>query len=82
MLVPSPNVAEDHQTKNALALVHEGAAVMIADSDAETSLVDRTLELLNDKEIQKKLSDNIGKMALPDADEVIAQEVMKISRES
>jgi len=76
ILVPSPNVAEDHQTKNALALVHENAAVFIADKDAEATLVDKTLELLNSKELQKTLSENIGKMAMPDADEVIAKEVM------
>jgi len=78
ILVPSPNVAEDHQTKNALALVQEDAAVFVADRDAEANLVDKALSLLNDKELQKKLSDNIGKMALPDADEVIAKEVMKL----
>jgi len=78
VLVPSPNVAEDHQTKNALALVQENAAVFVADRDAEAKLVDKALELLNDKETQKKLSDNIGKMAMPDADEVIAAEVMKM----
>jgi UDP-N-acetylglucosamine--N-acetylmuramyl-(pentapeptide) pyrophosphoryl-undecaprenol N-acetylglucosamine transferase len=80
ILVPSPNVAEDHQTKNALALVQEHAAVFIADRDAEAKLVDKAIELLNDKELQRKMSDNIGKMAMPDADEVIAKEVIKISR--
>ncbi len=80
ILVPSPNVAEDHQTKNALALVHENAAIFVADRDAGAKLIDKALELLNDKELQKKLSDNIGQMALPDADEVIAKEVMKLSR--
>ena len=79
ILVPSPNVAEDHQTKNALALVHEQAAVFVADRDAEEKLIDKALELLNDKELQKKLSDNIGKMALPAADEVIAKEVVQIT---
>jgi UDP-N-acetylglucosamine--N-acetylmuramyl-(pentapeptide) pyrophosphoryl-undecaprenol N-acetylglucosamine transferase len=80
ILVPSPNVAEDHQTKNALALVQENAAVFIADRDAEEKLIDKALELLNDKALQKKLSDNIGKMAMPDADEVIAKEVFKLCR--
>ena len=80
ILVPSPNVAEDHQTKNALALVQEHAAVFIADRDAEVNLVDKAIALLNDKELQRRLSDNIGKMAMPDADEVIAKEVIKISR--
>lgn len=79
ILVPSPNVAEDHQTKNALALVHDNAALFVADRDAETTLVDTVLELLKDKDRQKTLSDNIGKLALPDADEVIAKEVMRIT---
>jgi UDP-N-acetylglucosamine--N-acetylmuramyl-(pentapeptide) pyrophosphoryl-undecaprenol N-acetylglucosamine transferase len=78
ILVPSPNVAEDHQTKNALALVQNNAAAFIADKDAEANLVDKALELLNDKATQKTLSNNIGKMAMPDADEVIAKEVMKL----
>jgi UDP-N-acetylglucosamine--N-acetylmuramyl-(pentapeptide) pyrophosphoryl-undecaprenol N-acetylglucosamine transferase len=79
ILVPSPNVAEDHQTKNALALVQEHAAVFIADRDAENKLIDKALELLNNRDEQKILSDNIGKMALPDADEVIAKEVIQIT---
>jgi UDP-N-acetylglucosamine--N-acetylmuramyl-(pentapeptide) pyrophosphoryl-undecaprenol N-acetylglucosamine transferase len=78
ILVPSPNVAEDHQTKNALALVQENAAVFIADRDAEQKLVDKAIELLNDKDLQKKLSTNIAKMAMPNADEVIAKEVLKM----
>ncbi len=78
IMVPSPNVAEDHQTKNALALVEHHAAAFIADRDAETKLIDKALELLNDKDLQKKLSDNIGKLALPHADDVIAKEVMKL----
>jgi len=79
ILVPSPNVAEDHQTKNALALVQEKAAVFVADRDAELKLVDKALELLNDKDLQKTLSNNIGALALPDADEVIAKEVIQIT---
>lgn len=79
ILVPSPNVAEDHQTKNALALVQEDAAAFLADRDAEEKLVDRVLELLNDRDLQKKLGTNIGKLAMPNADEVIAQELLKIT---
>jgi UDP-N-acetylglucosamine--N-acetylmuramyl-(pentapeptide) pyrophosphoryl-undecaprenol N-acetylglucosamine transferase len=78
ILVPSPNVAEDHQTKNALALVQEEAAAFLADRDAEEKLVDKALGLLNDRDLQKKLGTNIGKMAMPNADEVIAQELLKI----
>jgi UDP-N-acetylglucosamine--N-acetylmuramyl-(pentapeptide) pyrophosphoryl-undecaprenol N-acetylglucosamine transferase len=65
-----------------MALVNNNAAAFIADRDAEAKLVDKVLELLNDKGTQKTLSDNIGKMAMPDADEVIAKEVMKLSRKS
>jgi len=82
ILVPSPNVAEDHQTKNALALVQDHAAIFVADRDAEAKLIDKAIELLKDKEQQKKLSANIGKMAMPDADEVIAKEVMNLSAKS
>lgn len=79
ILVPSPNVAEDHQTKNALALVQDNAAAFVADRDAEAKLVDKVLELLKDKQTQKELGQNIGKLAMPDADEVIAKEVMRIA---
>lgn len=79
ILVPSPNVAEDHQTKNALALVHEHACLFIADRDAETKLIDTAIELLKDKDKQKTLSSNIGKLAMPHADEVIAKEVTQIT---
>jgi len=82
ILVPSPNVAEDHQTKNALALVQENAAIFIPNRDAEAKLIDKALELLNDKELQKKLSSSIGKLAMPDADEVIAKEVMNLVHSS
>lgn len=79
ILVPSPNVAEDHQTKNAMALVQKNAALMIADRSAEDTLVTEALRLLNDKERSKIYADNIGKMALPDADQMIAQEVMLLA---
>jgi UDP-N-acetylglucosamine--N-acetylmuramyl-(pentapeptide) pyrophosphoryl-undecaprenol N-acetylglucosamine transferase len=79
ILVPSPNVAEDHQTKNALALLHDDAAIFIPDRDAESKLIYRAIELLNDTDKRKTLSNNIGKLALPNADEVIAKEVMKIT---
>ncbi|GAB2693812.1 undecaprenyldiphospho-muramoylpentapeptide beta-N-acetylglucosaminyltransferase [Mucilaginibacter koreensis] len=80
ILVPSPNVAEDHQTKNALALVNENAAVFVADKDAEAQLVGKALALLKDTNQQKILSQNIGKLALPNADEVIAQQVLQLAK--
>jgi UDP-N-acetylglucosamine--N-acetylmuramyl-(pentapeptide) pyrophosphoryl-undecaprenol N-acetylglucosamine transferase len=78
ILVPSPNVAEDHQTKNAMALVEKGAALLINDNLAIDTLVPEALRLLNDKNASNQLAVNIGKMALPNADEIIANEVLKL----
>jgi UDP-N-acetylglucosamine--N-acetylmuramyl-(pentapeptide) pyrophosphoryl-undecaprenol N-acetylglucosamine transferase len=79
ILVPSPNVAEDHQTKNAHNLVQDNACEYIPDRKAGRKLVDAALTLLNDDKKRKILSDNISKLALPDADEVIAKEVFEIA---
>ncbi|WP_207534634.1 undecaprenyldiphospho-muramoylpentapeptide beta-N-acetylglucosaminyltransferase [Desertivirga arenae] len=81
ILVPSPNVAEDHQTKNAMALVNVNAAVLVKDVVAEEELVEKAIELINDSAKCTELSNNISKLALPDADEVIAREVLKIAFE-
>jgi UDP-N-acetylglucosamine--N-acetylmuramyl-(pentapeptide) pyrophosphoryl-undecaprenol N-acetylglucosamine transferase len=78
ILVPSPNVAEDHQTQNALALVRKNAAVMIKDVDSVGQLVDKALELINDADALKTLSDNILKMAEKDSADRIADEVIKL----
>jgi UDP-N-acetylglucosamine--N-acetylmuramyl-(pentapeptide) pyrophosphoryl-undecaprenol N-acetylglucosamine transferase len=67
ILVPSPNVAEDHQTKNALALVENEAAVLVRDDEAKRKLFRKALELLNDKERLKRLSANSLAMAKPNA---------------
>jgi len=82
ILVPSPNVAEDHQTKNALALVQTNAAVFVTDNEAGLTLVPKALALLQDKAQQEVLGNNIKKLALPNADEVIAQHVIDIIKES
>lgn len=79
ILVPSPNVAEDHQTKNALALAKNNAALIVVDRSAEDTLVDSALSLINDKSKCEELSFNIGQMALPEADELIATEVFKLA---
>lgn len=71
ILVPSPNVAEDHQTKNAMSLVGKDAAVMVSDKDARTTLVDEALKLLFDENRAKKLSENIALLARPSATEDI-----------
>ncbi len=78
ILVPSPNVAEDHQTKNALALVQKNAAMMVADSSAPKELVPSLFNLLIDTEKQKTISENILKLALPNAAREIAEIVLNI----
>jgi UDP-N-acetylglucosamine--N-acetylmuramyl-(pentapeptide) pyrophosphoryl-undecaprenol N-acetylglucosamine transferase len=78
ILVPSPNVAEDHQTKNALALVNENAAIMVKDSEARGVLVEKALELIKNNELRNILSANILKMAKPNAAENIANIIMEV----
>lgn len=78
ILVPSPNVAEDHQRKNALALADRGAAVMILDNDAPALLAPTIQKLMAYTDARKQLSENILKMALPDSDELIADAVALI----
>ena len=78
IFVPSPNVAEDHQTKNAQALLKEGAALMVTDGEASENLIHNAIDLLIDETLQKKLADNIEKLAQPDAAGLIAIEVIKL----
>ncbi len=78
ILIPSPNVAEDHQTKNAMALVERDAAIMIRDNEAVKGLAEVTLSLLNDENEKEKLKTNISKLAKPRAAEHIAEEVIKL----
>lgn len=78
ILVPSPNVAEDHQTKNALALSEKSAAILIRDSEAEEKLVDEAIKLVFDEDKKRELSVNIKKLEKRDADLRIAEEVMKL----
>ena len=67
ILVPSPNVSEDHQTKNALALTDKGAAVLVKDSEAASSLVNKVVEIISNKDSLKALGEKIGSLAKPDA---------------
>ena len=78
ILVPSPNVAEDHQTQNALALVKEDAALMIRDSDAGKELIQKALELIQQPEALKKLSKNIFGLAQQNSAGRIADEILKL----
>lgn len=80
ILVPSPNVAEDHQTKNAMALVEKQAAIYVKDADAPATLLKQAIELVNDDKKLQNLSANILTLALPDSATIIAKEVIKIMR--
>ncbi|MFZ0280710.1 MAG: undecaprenyldiphospho-muramoylpentapeptide beta-N-acetylglucosaminyltransferase, partial [Bacteroidales bacterium] len=79
ILVPSPNVAEDHQTRNALALVERNAAMMIDDEIAEKTLVSEAIRLVSDRHKREMFSENITRMAEYDADLRIAEEVLKLA---
>ena len=79
ILVPSPNVAEDHQTKNALALVNKDAALYVKDSEAGMKLLDTAIGTVGQPETLKKLSTNIAKLAFKDSADVIAAEVCKLA---
>lgn len=81
LFVPSPNVAEDHQTKNARALVDKGAAMMVSDSDATECGIATALKMVADEELLAKLSKNIGKLAMPNAAESVADEIVKWIKE-
>lgn len=78
ILVPSPNVAEDHQTKNALALKNKDAAIMVADKDAEQTLVEQALDAVHNDEFLVSLSSNIANLAQPQSAERIVNEIVKI----
>lgn len=80
ILVPSPNVAEDHQTKNAMALVNKNAALYVKDADAPAEVVKLALQTVKDDARLKELSENILKLALPDSADIIANEVVKLAR--
>ena len=79
ILVPSPNVAEDHQTKNAMALVNVGAAIYIKDSEAPEGLLRLALDTVNDDQKLETLAQNILKLAKPDSADVIADEVIRLA---
>lgn len=79
VLVPSPNVAEDHQTKNALALVGKKAALYVKDCEADRLLLDLAVRTVCQEETLKELSGNIAKLAYADSANVIAKEVYKLA---
>ena len=79
ILVPSPNVAEDHQTKNAMALVNRQAALCVKDAEAPSQLIQLAIATAADDTLLTTLSTNVLKMALPNSAEIIAQEVIKLA---
>ena len=81
ILVPSPNVAEDHQTHNAMALVNKQAAVLVKDQEAKEELITKALSIIDDKQELALLQKNILKLALPDSARLIAEEVMKLAQQ-
>lgn len=78
ILVPSPNVAEDHQTKNAMALVENEAALLIKDADSKELLMKETFSLLADKQRLKSLSENIKKLGRPNAAKDIVDVILEV----
>ena len=79
ILVPSPNVAEDHQTKNAMALVNKQAALYVKDAEAPEKVISLALETVQDEQTLRSLSENILKLALPNSADIIADEVIKLT---
>jgi len=82
ILVPSPNVAEDHQTKNAMALVNKEAALYVKDADAPQSLLPLAVDTVTDASKLKSLSENVLKMALPNSADIIADEVIRLATQT
>lgn len=79
IFIPSPNVAEDHQTKNALALTEQNAAIMIKDRESVETLGNAAIELIENKDKRSNLSNNITKLALLNSADIIADEVYKLA---
>jgi UDP-N-acetylglucosamine--N-acetylmuramyl-(pentapeptide) pyrophosphoryl-undecaprenol N-acetylglucosamine transferase len=77
LFVPYPFAAEDHQTVNAMQLVHVNAALMVKDNEAFSKIVPMIIELANDENRQREMKANIGNLAISDADKIIADEVLK-----
>ena len=80
ILVPSPNVAEDHQTKNAMALVNRNAALYVKDADAPATLLQLAVDTVQDDEQLAQLAENIKKLGQQDSADIIADEVLELAR--
>ena len=82
ILVPSPNVAEDHQTKNALALANRDAALYVKDADAPATLLQLAINTVGDEAKLQSLSENVLKMALPNSADIIAKDVINLAEQA
>ena len=78
ILVPSPNVSEDHQTHNAMALVNKNAALIVKDAEAEERLITMAINTIKDTNLLKTLGDNAKSMAFLDSDIKIAEEILQL----
>lgn len=78
IFVPLPSAAEDHQTKNAMALVNHNAALLVKDAEAQEKLIPTLINLMKDEQEQQKIANNVAKMAFKDSANIIADEVMKL----
>ena len=76
--IPSPNVAEDHQTKNAQAIVNKKGAILIKENDLDTTFQSVFSEVISNKELQKELSENSKKLGKPNATKDIVEEIIKL----
>ena len=81
ILVPSPNVAEDHQTKNALALVQKDAALYVKDEEVSRTLLPLAINTVKERQRLAQLSDNIRQLARPNAASDIADEVIRLAEQ-
>ncbi len=79
ILVPLPTAAEDHQTKNAMALVNKNAAILVKDNEAKGVLIEKAIALVRNSAQQESLKEQMGKMAYKDATNLIAREVLKLA---
>ena len=79
ILIPSPNVAEDHQTKNAMALVNKQAALMVRDAEAADKLLPLALETVADEALLASLAGNVKKLGMADSAKTIAEKVLEMA---
>jgi UDP-N-acetylglucosamine--N-acetylmuramyl-(pentapeptide) pyrophosphoryl-undecaprenol N-acetylglucosamine transferase len=77
VLVPSPHVAADHQTKNAISMAEMGGAHIIAEAEIESRLADDVIHLLGDEPARRRMSENLREQARPDAGDVIARDILR-----